>query len=196
MNHRVQSFTKALANVSRLWAENDFEAALKEAEDLLEAWKGNAHLHILRASLIQLQEHPTSTLDDAKQALQDAIDLDTSSPAAAIELGHFLDAVEDDPRAASKVYTKALGQARRLLIEGLIGQAKALLQLEKRDEALRCVTELLQLTHATSAGKRSKSASGPDIIMRSSTGKVSVIEVQGPYATEVEQLVNEVMATR
>ena len=50
------------------------------------------------------------------------------------ELGHFLDGVDDDPRAASKAYADGVAAARRLLIEGLIGQAKALLlrQIGKR----------------------------------------------------------------
>ena len=195
MNHRVQVFKKALANIFRIWADNDYDTALEEVDALLTTWPGNPQLQILRASLIQLHDHPTSTLDDAKQALQEAVDLDPSSPAAAIELGHFLDAVEDNPKAASKQYTNAIIQARRLLIEGLIGQAKVLLQLDKKDEVLKCLVDLFHLTEGDSSAKRSKSASGPDMIVRSPTGRISLLEVKGPYAAQIEQLVNEVRTT-
>ena len=42
---------------------------------LLELWPGNAHLHILWAGLVQLQEDPKHSLDEARQALQQAADL-------------------------------------------------------------------------------------------------------------------------
>jgi tetratricopeptide (TPR) repeat protein len=161
---------------------------------LLEQWPGNAQLQILRGSLIQLQDLPAASLDDAKQALQVAIDLDPSSPAASIELGHFLDSVEDDPKAASKAYLKAIAEARRLLIEGLIGHAKALLQLDQKEEALKCLSELLDLT-AVTAGKRAKSVNGHGIIKRSPTGRITILDVQGPYAEQIEDLVDAALAT-
>ena len=102
-----------------------------------EAWPGNSYLHILWASLVQLQESPAHSLEEAKQALQQAIDLDRSSPAGPIELGHFLDAVEDDPLAASKAFAEGAALARKLLIEGLIGEAKALLQLDNKQAAMQ-----------------------------------------------------------
>lgn len=171
----VRSFKQKLSNVFRLWNKKDYEAALREVEGLIQAWPGNGQLYILWASLIQLQENPKHRLDEVKQALQQALDLDKSSPAAAIELGHFLDNVEDDPQAASKVYTEAIAQARRLLIEALIGQAKALLQLERRAEAMKCLLELLPLTEAASPVKRLQSErTPPDILLRSPTGHVSM----------------------
>lgn len=137
-----------LAAVSRLWDADDYAPALAEVDALLGEWPGNAHLHVLRASLIQLQEEPRDSLDEARQALQQAVELDKTSPAAAIELGHFLDSVEDDPKAAAKAYAEGTATARRLLIDGLLGQARALRQLDKRDESVRCLLEALQLVRS------------------------------------------------
>jgi len=190
----VRSFKQKLSHVFRLWNSKHYEAALGEVEELLQAWPGNGQLYILWASLVQLQENSKHSLEDVKQALQQALELDKSSPAGAIELGHFLDGVEDDPQAASKVYAEAVAQARRLLIEGLIGQAKALLQLNKREEAMKCLLELLHLTETASPPKRPPSErAAADIIFRSPTGHVSKFQLNGPYATQIEDLVNEVL---
>src|SRR5258708_36062118 len=97
----TRALRQKLATVSRLWDKGDYDSAHAEVESLLKTWPGNAHLHILWASLVQLQEDPKYSLDEAKQALQQAVELDNDSPAGAIELGHFLDNVEDDLQAAS-----------------------------------------------------------------------------------------------
>jgi len=139
----LRGFKQKLSTVSRLWEEKEYDRALGEVESLLERWPGNAHLHILWASLVQLQETPKYDLDEVKKALQQAIELDKGSPAAAIELGQFFDNVEDDPHMASKIYAEGVAAARQLLIEGLIGQAKAFRQLDK-SQCIRVVFEMLQ----------------------------------------------------
>jgi hypothetical protein len=131
-----------LAAVSKLWKAKEFDKALAEVETLLETWPGNAHLHVLRASLMQLHEKPEYSLADIKQALQEAVELDKGSPAAAIELGHFLDNVEDNPQAAAKAYAEGLAIAWQLLVDALIGQAKAYRQLDKGKEFKRCRLQL------------------------------------------------------
>lgn len=183
-----------LATVSRLWDDADYDKALAEVESLLETWPGNAHLHVLRASLVQLQEEPEYDLDVVKQALQQAADLDPGSPAAAVELGHFLDNVEDDPRAAVKAYADGVASARRLLIDGLIGQAKAYRQLEKKDDFFRCLLEVLHLTHFDTSSKRNKvEETGADVILHSPTGPVYV-QVKGPYAEQIQDLLSDYVA--
>jgi len=117
-NHR--GFKQKLALVTRLWEEQEFDKALVEVEAMLAAWSGNAHLHVLWASLVQLQEASAHELDEAKGALVKAVELDKGSPAAAIELAHYLDNVEDDPNAAAKAFGEGVAIARELLIEGLI----------------------------------------------------------------------------
>jgi tetratricopeptide (TPR) repeat protein len=186
-----------LATVSRLWAAAAYDKALAEVESLLEVWPGNAHLHLLRASLIQVQEEPKYHLDEAKRALQQAIELDKGSPAASIELGHFLDNVDDDPQAAVKAYTDGVATARHLLIDGLIGQAKAYWQLDKREEFLRCLLEVLQQSHFDAGSKRYKAgARGADVVVHSPSGQVYVIQLKGPYAEQVQELLNDLVADR
>jgi tetratricopeptide (TPR) repeat protein len=164
----LRGFKQKLSVVSRLWEEQDYDQALAEVESLLQTWPGNAHLHVLWASLVQLQEDPKHDLEEARQSLQQAVELDKGSPAAAIELGYFLDNVEDDPQAASRAYSAGVTAARQLLIEGLIGQAKAFRQLDKREEFLRCLVEVLHLTRFETSSKRN-----------------------GPYAEQIQDLLNE-----
>jgi tetratricopeptide (TPR) repeat protein len=154
--HALRGLKQKLSTVSRLWDEANYGQALAEVETLLKSLPGNPHLHVLKASLVQLQNEPKHDLDEAKQALQQAMELDRNSPAASIELGHFLDNVEDDPQAAVKAYAEGVAVARRLLIDGLIGQAKAYRQLEKKDDFLRCLLELLHLASFDSGSKRSE----------------------------------------
>jgi tetratricopeptide (TPR) repeat protein len=193
----LRGFKQKLSKVSRLWEEKNYDAALAEVESLLEVWPGNAHLHVLWANLVQLQEDPKHDLDEARQALQQAIELDRSSPASAIELGHFLDSVEDDPQAAVKAYGEGVATARQQLIEGLIGQAKALLQLNKREEFLRCLLEVLHLARFESGSKRYKAEeSGADIIFESPTGQFQAVRLKGPYAEQIQELLSEAVAKR
>ena len=73
-----------LLTVSRLWQKKDYDTAAAEVEALLKVWPGTAHLHILWASLVQLQEDPKHGLEEARQALQQAVELDKASPTGAI----------------------------------------------------------------------------------------------------------------
>lgn len=188
----LRALKQRLSTVSRLWDEEDYDKALAEVEVLLEAWPGNPHLHVLKASLVQLQEEPKYDLDEAKQALRQAVELDREAPTALIELGHFLDAVEDDPRAAIKSYAEGVAAARHLLIDGLIGQAKAYRQLDNREEFLRCLLEVLQLARFASGAKRDKAGGlGADIIIRFPSGQVHAIQLEGPYSEQIQELLGD-----
>lgn len=152
------SLTKGLSDVTALMEEEKYDRAIKRLEELRKNWPGNAQLQVLWAKLVQLQEVPTHTLNDAKRALQQAVELDKQSPAAAIELGYFLDNVEDDPQAAAKSFAQGIAAARHLLIEGLLGQAKSLIQLDKREDAVRCLVEAHQLSDAERSPKKGQFA--------------------------------------
>jgi lipopolysaccharide biosynthesis regulator YciM len=193
----LRRFKQKLSAVSRLWEDKEYDKALAEVESLLHSWPGNAHLHILWASLVQLQEKPKHELDEAKQALQQAVELDKGSPAAAIELGYFLDNVEDNPQAASKAYAEAVPAARRLLLDGLIGQAKVFQQLGKREEFLRCLVEVLQLARFETSPKKTRSdESGADIIFESPKGQFHFIQLNGPHAEPIQDLLSEWIKNR
>lgn len=180
----LKSFKQQLAAVSGHWNNEEYGAALAEVEALREVWPGNAHLLVLWAGLVQLGDDPRLTLDQAKRALRRAGELDPSSPAAAIELGHFLDAVDDDPRAAARVFAAGVATARRLLAEGLIGRAKALLQLGKREEAFGCAMETVQVMQFDVDADRRPS------------GRASGKPSNDPLRDSLEALVEEVFAGR
>jgi predicted Zn-dependent protease len=163
----TSSFTKGLSDAIALMEEEKYDRAMKRLEELRKNWPGSAQLHVLWAKLVQLQEDPAHTLNDAKRALQQAVELDKQSPAAAIELGYFLDNVEDDPQAAAKAFAQGITAARHLLIEGLLGQAKSLIQLDKREDAVRCLVEAHRLADAERSPKK------------------------GPFAGRIEELLTE-----
>lgn len=189
----MRAFKQKLARVFYLWKAKKFDAALREVESLLQAWPGNAQLHLLWASLVQLQERPAHDLDQVRQALQQAIDLDKSSPAAAIELGHFLDAVEDNPRAASRAYAEGIATAHQFLMEALIGQAKAFLQLGKRADARTCLEEVLHLMNPNAESKRGKKNAVPNNVVRSLNGRLPAAQLQGRFAAQISELMNDLL---
>jgi tetratricopeptide (TPR) repeat protein len=192
-----RGWKQRLATLSRLWDQGHYDRALAEVESLLQTWPGNAHLHILRASLVQRQEEPKCELKEARRTLQRAVELDPGSPAAAIELGHFLDNVDDDPRSALRAYADGVGTARRLLLDGLIGQAKAYRQLGKKEEFVRCLLEVLQLSQADAGLKRNKAEElGADLVIQSPSGAVYALQAKDPYAKQVQDLLGEVVADR
>ena len=190
-----RGFKQRLAVVSRLRDEADYDRALTEVEGLLETWPGNAHLHVVRAKLIQLQDDPKYDLADAKRTLLQAAELDRRSPAAAIELGYFLDNVEDDPQAAARVFAEGVAAARSLLIDGLIGQAKAYQQLDRREDFRRCLLEAIALTQSDAGAKRGKADDrGSDVIIQSPAGHVYAVQLKGRYTAQIQDLLSELAA--
>jgi tetratricopeptide (TPR) repeat protein len=188
----TRSFKQHLSKVFRHWRDEQYDLALSDVEEMLKSWPGNAQLYIFWASLVQLQEAPSHRLEEAKKALQQAIEVDANAPAGPIELGHYLDAVEDNPRAASKAFSEGIRSARRLLMDGLLGQARALLQLDKRAEALKCLMEWLYLANIDDPLTGSKSANGaPDILLRDPTGQILAIQLKGPIAVKIEELLQQ-----
>jgi tetratricopeptide (TPR) repeat protein len=140
------TFKRGVAKVRRDWQEGHYDVALKGVDRLLKDWPDNPQLLVMWADLIQLQEKTEGpSLDDAKAAYRRAVELEEEYPSALVELGHFLYALEDDPRSANKVYEKAIVACRRLLIEALLGKAKALHEIGGISEARACLDEAYML---------------------------------------------------
>jgi hypothetical protein len=195
--NNLRMFKQKLSVVNKLLGKKDYDAALVELESMLGSWPGNPRLHIIWASLVQLQDNPNHDLEEVKESLHQAIELDKEAPAASIELGYYLDNVEDDPHAAVKAFADGVASARQLLIEGLIGQAKVFRQLEKREEFLHCLLEILHLAQFESEPKKIKTKqTGADIIFESPKGHFHAIQLKGPYAGQIEDLLGELPAKR
>jgi len=193
----IRSFKKGLSKALHHWEKKQYDVALSDVEELLKSWPGNAQLHILWANLVQLQEDPTYSLAEVKKALQRTADLDPNSPAGNIELGHYLDAVEDNPQAASKVFSEGIRSARQLLIDGLLGQARAFVQLDKRQEAFECLMESLYLANIAYSSEDGKSTtSAPDILLRDRAGRILAFQLKGPFAIKIEDLLRELFPKR
>ena len=193
----LRGFKQKVSTVSRLWEEQDYDYGVSRSRVLAQslAWECASARPLGKPGATARGSE--ARLDEAKQALQQAVELDKGSPAAAIELGHFLDNVEDDPQAAAKAYAEGVSIARQLLIDGLIGQAKAFRQLDRREDFLRCLLEVLHLARFEAGPKRPR---------RKSLGQTSYSSRQrvtstpsnstAPYAEQIQDLLSEVVADR
>ena len=160
------SLKRGLARIRRAWLARKFDVAFAQADNLLKEWPDNPHLLVLWADLVQLldtQEGPT--LADAKAAYQRAAELDKESPEALIGLGHFLYAIEDDAKAASDCFAKAITLCRDWLRQTLKGKAEALSEIGRHQEAFECLAEAHWL--AQREGKETDGPPRKEIIERS-----------------------------
>lgn len=145
----TSSYKKALANIRRAMGNEAYAEALQQTDELLTHWPDNPVLLVLRANLIQLQDDASApSLDEARAALQHAVVLAGDAAAPLIELGHFRDAVEDDPTGASECFAQAARLAREQLATALRAQAQTLIQLDRREEAFACLAEAYHLNTA------------------------------------------------
>jgi tetratricopeptide (TPR) repeat protein len=160
----VSSLTRGLATVRRDWRAGRYAEAFQQATRLLDLWPDNPHLLVLWSSLVQLQDSQAPPLKKAEAALERAAALDEESPEPWFELATFADAVSDDPSTATRHYEKAITLSKRFLVEALLGKAKALSQLDRKQEALACVAEAYGVQHAHN-GKMADTQTG-DILER------------------------------
>jgi predicted Zn-dependent protease len=136
------SFKRGVAQAKRAWRAARYDQALAAVNRLLKDWPDNPRLLTMWGNLVQLQsEESGATLDEAQAALRRAVELDDESPAAWKELGHFLSAVEDDARGASRCFNKTISLCRIMLAEALLANAQALSELGRRDDALAYIAE-------------------------------------------------------
>lgn len=150
----TSSYQKNLEKARRAADQERYDLAFTQIDRLLQAWPDNPHLLVQWANLLQLQEDDKGpSIEDAKAALKRAVALDEQSPMPLIELGHYLYALDDDAEAASKTFARAITLCKSLLREALVGQAKALGELERKHEALACLAEAywLQSHNGTAA---------------------------------------------
>jgi tetratricopeptide (TPR) repeat protein len=163
MKAAITTWKRALGRIHRESRIGRYAQALAEVDRLLTDWPNNPRLLILRGNLIQLQdEDAVPTLEDARHDLERAVELAEESPAALIELAHFLFAVEDDDKAAARHFDKAIALGKRLLKDALVGKAAVLADMERRPEAVACLAEAYWLQ--THNGKAANGSISGDIL--------------------------------
>ena len=145
---KMSTFRRKLSAVRAAERKGDYAKALAALDALIEEWPGNSTLLVHRAMLIQLQDGAGPPLSEAKQALQAAHELDEKLPSAMIELAQFELSVKDDAAAAYEGFSEAAAVCSRLLIETLLGQAKALMEMDRRSEAFDCLARVRWLQNA------------------------------------------------
>lgn len=192
---RAASFKHRLAKIHDRCAKAEYDAALEDLDALRRDWPGNAQVELLWATVVQLQHSPAHSLEEVKSALQRAVELEPNSPAPPLEFGHYLDNVEDNPKAAAKAFGEAADSARRMLIDALLGRAAALLQLGRKAEAVQCLAESLYLTN-TAKPAPDHVPSIPDVVTRDNAGWLHLFRLQGPFAIRIDELLQELSRRR
>jgi tetratricopeptide (TPR) repeat protein len=104
MDHRLADIRRRVAREGRASVE-DIDAI----DDILDAEGPTVEALLLRGQLIQLVagDRPDE-LEEAFACYQEALELDPVSAAAHEEIGHFLDAVMDDPAEAVTFFRRAI----------------------------------------------------------------------------------------
>jgi tetratricopeptide (TPR) repeat protein len=142
----MTAFKRGVAKARRDWKQGHYDVALTEVNQLLADWPDNPQLLVMWADLVQLQQQMTGpTIEEAAAAYRRAADLEGDLPGALVELGHFLYSVHDDAKSASKAFDKAIIAGRRLLIEALLGKAKAMQEMGRVADARACLDEAYML---------------------------------------------------
>lgn len=181
-------FKASLARVRKLWKADQFDEALELVEELRHEFPGNPQLQVAWASLVQLQESAAHGLDEARAALESAVEFDDESPTAQLELAHFVDAVDDDAAKAAALFAAAATRAKAQLLDALVGRARALIQLNRRPEAIACLTEALYVSGLDPASRNGTSTSA------SAAGLISLLRMGKRIPEEVERLLDEALA--
>lgn len=140
------SFSRGVAQVHRAWNSGKHRQALQLVDELLKSWPENPSLLVLRAELIQSADFDDAPpLNEAKDALVRAVELNPDAAEPRLELAHFLFAVEDNRKEAIKHFDEAQKICERQLRETLTAKAKALAELGRKEEALKCLAQALLL---------------------------------------------------
>src|SRR3954464_8801715 len=89
-------------------AGKNYENALQMGRSELERGCGSSDLLLLMATAGQLADGSSCSLDDVRGWLEQATITSPESAEAWLELGHFLDAVADEPQLAASAFERAL----------------------------------------------------------------------------------------
>lgn len=147
----VVSHHDRLAAMRRAIAEQDYEQALQIGRAEMDRGCDSSEVLLLLATAGQLSDGNSCSLDDVRGWLERATELNPSNAEAWMELGHFLDAVADQPQLAVSAFERALEKSVAVLeatLDGLesTSSSQDAATRERLDHVRRHVGELLRTT--------------------------------------------------
>jgi hypothetical protein len=147
----VVSHHDRLAAMRRAIAEQDYEHALQIGRAEMERGCDSSDLLLLLATAGQLSEGTSCSLDDVRGWLEQATQLNPDNAEAWMELGHFLDAVADQPQLAVFAFERSLEKSVAVLqttLDGLESTSSSQDEAtrERLDHLRRHASELLRTT--------------------------------------------------
>jgi len=110
-----------LAAMRAKLADGGYEEALEIGRNEIERGCGSSDLLLLMATAGQLSDGVSCSLEDIRAWLEQASQDSPDNPEAWLELGHFLDAVADQPQLAASAFQKALERSVAALEAALEG---------------------------------------------------------------------------
>ena len=134
-----------LAAMRRAIVDKNYEQALQIGRAEMERGCDSSDLLLLLAAAGQLSEGTSCSLDDVRGWLEQATQLNPDNADAWMELGHFLDAVADQPQLAVSAFERALEKSVAVLQTTLDGLEST---SSSQDEATRERLDHLRL-HAS-----------------------------------------------
>jgi hypothetical protein len=102
-------------------AGKNYESALQMGRSELERGCGSSDLFLLMATAGQLSDGNSCSLDEVRGWLEQATITSPDNLEAWLELGHFLDAVADEPQLAASAFARALEKSVAFLEATLDG---------------------------------------------------------------------------
>jgi len=146
-----------LTSMRREIAAKNYEQALQTGRDEIERGHESSDLLLLMATAGQLSEGDSCSLDDVRGWLERATQLSPDNDEAWMDLGHFLDAVADQPQLATSAFENALRRSLDILATALDGLESTELS---HDEATRERVNSLRRRAATLLGLPSGGSGG------------------------------------
>jgi hypothetical protein len=102
-------------------ANKNYEDAVRLGRAVLDGGCSSSDLLLLMATAGQLGDGSSCTLDEVRGWLEQATSFSPESPEPWLELGHFLEAVADEPRLAASAFERALEKSVDALAATLDG---------------------------------------------------------------------------
>lgn len=130
----IGSYLDRLAAMRTAIAEKNYEQALQIGRAEMDRGCDSSDLLLLLATAGQLSEGDSCSLDDVHGWLERATQLNPDNAEAWMELGHFLDAVADQPQLAVSAFENALEKSVAVLEATLDGLEST---SSSQDEATR-----------------------------------------------------------